>query len=947
MSKFYRRLLCKRYGSNASRQSPEKPNAVASAAAQVIESLEPRCLLSVSFGAPITTALENGQTPLTFASADLNGDGIPDLVIGTTSSGSTNVDLVFLGNGDGTFTAGQTVVLQPSLSNVPVLALADINHDNHVDILQGAFVAGGTEGGIGIALGNGDGTFTDADSFATLGSTPLSLAVADLNHDGNLDLLSEVVGTSSAPNGQPLAGVDFKPGNGDGSFKDFPEALQTKVSDAGLLADFTGNGPLDLATSNGVQQGNGDGTFKSAIAYPTGNGLGLLLSADFNGDGSPDIALAPDYTQTSMPGSINILINQGGLHFSATTIPISASDLAGMTLADVNGDGKTDIIATVGPNSADHANSIALMTGNGDGTFAAPIYTPIGSDGGPVLVADVRGTGQLDIVVLNPAANTVSVLPNQAIGVSSTTVTSNVATAVTGDPVQFTATIHGGGSSKPTGTVTFLDGTTAIGTAPVQSDGTAVFATSSLAAGTHSITASYGGDSRFGPSTSAALTETIQTPAEHNAGDVSVQISQLQLPSIVVPGDKGAVTFVLTNNGSKTVAGRIAIQLFASTNGKIDSSSTQVALPSLQSKAINLKPSKSIKIKVRFIVPLTLQPANYKFLAQVIAGSGITSADVFGGVFTSSSVKLVTQFGTVGNRHNVTLLQQNSDGTQSSFSLSGPGTGTWVSNTASLSLNGTTGASQLKILNRGGNHLTSINTVTVNGSLRKFLESTVSGLVSLNVSGSIGLLAGGNLSNASIQFGSAGKVTLGTLTDTTLKSTGSIGSLSVTSWTGTSNNVLAAKTIGTLTSKGEFDPTLNIHGPGLVLKSARIGGGVASAQWALHGSVGSIQINGALNNAGIFAGTDFGADNARGGGDDIFDAGSIKSLVIDGNLTNALIGAGLNSSSNGFLPGSSIGVIFIKGTLDTNSTIVAASLPPVVVVNGSPVNTATDPHFKL
>ncbi len=944
MSIFYRRWFLKNNSSHSCDRHPSL--AMTAAARQVVETLETRRLLSVSFAAPITTTLASGFTPATFASADVNGDGISDLVISTVAGGSGNVDLVLTGNGDGTFSGQTNVLVQPNLNNVPVLQLADINRDGAIDILQGAFVSGPApqEGGIGIALGNGDGTFTDAQSFATLGSTPVSLSVADLNNDHIPDLLANVIGTSGTGG---FAAVDFKPGNGDGSFKDFPEALQNQPSHASFLANFTGNGPLDLASSFGVAQGNGDGTFRSPVAYPTGNGLGLLLSGDFNGDGKPDIALAPDYTQTAQAGSIIILINQGTLNFNATTIPISASDLTGMTLADLDGDGKTDIVASVGATSADHANTVAVMTGNGDGTFAAPLYTPIGSDGGPVLAADVTGRGKLDVVVLNPAAKTVTVMTNQALGVATTTLTSNASTAVAGDPVQFIATVHGGGSSVPTGTVTFLEGTTALGSAPVQADGTAVFSTSSLAAGTHAITASYGGDNRFGPSTSAPFTQTIQTPAEHNAGDVSVQISQLQLPSIIVPGDKGSVTFVLTNNGSQAVAGRIAIQMFASSNGTIDSSSTQVAMPSLQSKAINLKPGKSIKIKTKFIVPLTLQPNNYKFLARAVPGSGLTASDVFSGTFASSTVKLVTQFGTVGNRHNVTLLQQNSDGTQTSYSLLGPGTGTWTSNAITATLTGTTGASQLKITKRGGNRIADLNTLTVNGSLKKFQGTTVSGLANLSISGSVGQLSIGSMSNGFIHVGSAGKITLGVVTDTTLTTTGAISSLTVTSWTGSNTNELVAGSLGILTSKGEFDPTLNIHGPGMALKSARIGGAVNNAQWAIHGNIGSVQINGVLNNSGIFAGTDFGGDNARGGGDDLFDAGSIHSLVINGNLTNALIGAGLNSNANGFVTGSSIQVIFIKGTLDTNSTILAASLPPVAVVNGSPVNTATDPHFHL
>jgi len=158
---------------------------------------------------------------------------------------------------------------------------------------------------------------------------------------------------------------------------------------------------------------------------------------------------------------------------------------------------------------------------------------------------------------------------------------------------------------------------------------------------------------------------------------------------------------------------------------------------------------------------------------------------------------------------------------------------------------------------------------------------------------------------------------------------------------------LAATSIGKLSSKGEFDPTVSLHGGGQALGSVNIGGAVKNAQWAIHGNVGSVFIKGACNDMGIFAGTDFGPDNARGGGDDTFATGSIGALVIGGNVTGCLFAAGISSDGRSLLPGSSITVINIKGTVDTNSAIIAASLPPVAVINGSPVKTAGNKTFQI
>ena len=111
MSMFHRRWFRKNRSSNSRNHLARSSEAVFRAASQAVEDLESRRLLSVSFAAPITTTLASGFTESTFASADVNGDGISDLVI-TTVGGSNNVDLVLLGNGDGTFSAQDNVVLE-------------------------------------------------------------------------------------------------------------------------------------------------------------------------------------------------------------------------------------------------------------------------------------------------------------------------------------------------------------------------------------------------------------------------------------------------------------------------------------------------------------------------------------------------------------------------------------------------------------------------------------------------------------------------------------------------------------------------------------------------------------------------------------------------------------------------------------------------------------------
>ncbi|HEX5244599.1 MAG TPA: FG-GAP-like repeat-containing protein [Tepidisphaeraceae bacterium] len=950
MSKSQRRF----YPSNQELERSRKIKSRAILGAAAIETLEQRTLLSAAtFGTPVTVPLEQGSPVLSMAVGDLNGDGLADLVISNSSAtGGGPNEQVLLSKGDGTFKAEPDVILQPNLNNAPYTAIADVNGDHIPDILQSDFVYAGNgttvaQGGVGVALGNGDGTFTAAADFAHSDSTPLSFQVADLNHDGKADL---VISTAGAPGGSSGVGsIIFDPGKGDGTFTITGSQIENHPSNSVVLADFRNNGLLDLATSYGVEKGNNDGSFSTPFTYPAGNGLGRVIVADFNGDGLPDVALAPDDTQTTQAANITILINNGLQGFNASTVPISATatDLAGLTAADINGDGHADLIATLGPGSPDHANNLVVIPGNGDGTFGTPQFTPVNSDAGQVETGDVYGLGRPDVIVLNPVAMTATVFPNTALGVTTATVTSNSTTAVTGDPVQFTASVKGGGTAKPTGTVTFLDGSTPIGTQPVRGDGRAILTITSLAAGDHAITASYSGDTHFGASTSAAVTQTIQSAAEHNAAEVSVQVASVSLPSVVVPGDKGTISLTFTNNGNAAVSGHLNVKLYASASGAIDSNAVAILIPALNAKSINLKPGRSIKFATKFVVPVTLAPGSYNLIVQGAPGAGLSANQVFGGAVNSSLISVVSEFGTVGNRRNVTLVHQNSDGSQTLYSLNGPGTGTLDVSSTGVSLTGTTGASQLKIVTRGGSKLVSISTLTVNGSLGKFIAPNTTNLTNVNVSGSVGQMTVGDIISGTVQVGSAGKLTLGTLSGSSITSKGAIGSLSVKSWTGATNMTLAATSIGKLSSAGEFDPGVSLHSGGEALRSANIGGAVSTAQWGIHGSIGSVFIKGACSDMGIFAGTDFGADNARGGSDDTFAAASIGSLVIDGNVTGCLFAAGISSDGTSLLPGSSITVINVKGTVDSNSAFIAASLPTIAVINGSPVKTAGNKTFEI
>jgi hypothetical protein len=490
-----------------------------------------------------------GSDPTSVAVGDFNGDGEPDLAL--TDSGGSNVS-VLLGNGDGTFPAAANYVAGGDPISV---AVGDFNNDGKPDLAVTDFT-----GGVNVLLGNGDGTFQAAVSYPA-GSGPSSVAVGDLNHDGNSDL-------AVADNNDDTVSVLL--GNGDGTFQaavNYP-ADSTNFLGATSVAvgDFDGDGKPDLAVVNrllvDVLLGNGDGTFQAPLRYFPYSNPSSLAVGDFNGDGKPDLAVANN-------GGLSVLLNKGGGTFATAVQYATGTYPKSVAVGDLNGDGKLDLaVANQGsPADVNDVDNVSVLLGNGDGTFQAAVNYAAGSgpssvivgdlngdgkpdlavanqypsknldganmsvllgngDGtfqaavnyaagrGPVSVAlgDFNGDGKSDLAVANNSGGKVSVLLSTTRLASSTALTSSLNPSTFGRSVTFTATVSSSGG-KPTGIVTFNDGVTALGTGPLSTSGQATFTTVALTTGPHSITAVYGGDSKFLSSTSAPLAETVNQAA--------------------------------------------------------------------------------------------------------------------------------------------------------------------------------------------------------------------------------------------------------------------------------------------------------------------------------------------------------------------------------------------------------------------------------------------------
>ncbi len=504
-------------------------------------------LLSVTGGYPTTTTIASstgGGYPLTVT---VTGSGTETVApTGTVSlidktNGNALLGTAALTGAVGTLSL--TNVSNPATGNGPdFVAVGDFNGDGIPDFA----VANIVDGTITILLGNGDGTFTQAaNSPITTGPEPVSIVVGDFNGDGKPDLA--ILDTYEAY-------ITILLGNGDGTFAQAngsPFYLPSGADDPHSIAvaDFNRDGRLDLAVANfangniTILLGNGDGTFSAAENGTTvvGTYPYFVVAGDFNNDGIPDLVVA-----NTGSNSITVLLGNGdGTFTQASGSPITVGDQPHcIALADFNEDGNLDIavVNTVGDN-------ISILLGNGNGTFTSATGSPIASDAiypMSAAVADFNRDGNPDLVVVNDIYSE-SGLGNILLGNGDGTFNASLAFS-SGSGIPYSvATADFNGDGVPDIATTAYDGELVnVELTNLLESASAVFnETSSPGSDLINVEASYSGDGNFGASTSG---ETLIYSAPTNAqitavSPVSGPIGTTVTISGLGLGTSGAVTF--------------------------------------------------------------------------------------------------------------------------------------------------------------------------------------------------------------------------------------------------------------------------------------------------------------------------------------------------------------------------------------------------------------------
>jgi len=248
------------------------------------------------------------------------------------------------------------------------------------------------------------------------------VAAAVLIAHGNVDLVTadNCNNSTNCTNG----GISVFLGNGDGIFLP-PVSYNSggQSAQAVVLVDVNGDGIPDAIVANdcntnncnsgevSVLLGNGDGTFQSAVSY---NSVGVntisVAVADVNADGKPDIILGDQCNNSNncSNGQVSVLLGNGdGTFQTAVGYGSGGQTTQSVAIADVNGDGKPDLeVANWCVNSNCSNGSVSILLGNGDGTFQTAVsYDTIGVSSSSVAVADVNGDGKPDLAVSNECNN--------------------------------------------------------------------------------------------------------------------------------------------------------------------------------------------------------------------------------------------------------------------------------------------------------------------------------------------------------------------------------------------------------------------------------------------------------------------------------------------------------------------------------------------------------------
>ena len=353
-----------------------------------------RGLGGASFGPPET--YQAGPLGQDVLAEDVDDDGWPDLVA-PMAAGRVGV---YLNQRDGTL----HVPDEHATGSEPVaVASADLDHDGRTDLV----VANAFGQTFSVLRGLGKGDFAPKVDFSA-GGEPRDVATGDLDADGDTDVV--------LANG--TGRVVVRLGDGAGGFG--PIAQFAAGSPEGLtVADFTGDGQRDVAVASpsfnrvSLLVGNGDGTLQPKLDFAAGPLPRALVHGDFDGDGLLDLAVADEKASAVGPGKVAFLKGNGAGGFAAPLLFDAGVSADSLAKGDFDRDGDLDLAVAT---NLDVIGFVAILLGNGNGTFAPQVTYPAGRFTSDIVVADIDSDHHLDVAVTNSFNATATILAGRGDG---------------------------------------------------------------------------------------------------------------------------------------------------------------------------------------------------------------------------------------------------------------------------------------------------------------------------------------------------------------------------------------------------------------------------------------------------------------------------------------------------------------------------------------------------
>jgi hypothetical protein len=340
-----------------------------------------------------------GIHPYSIVAANISRNGKVDLIC--MNEGTTTTLVGLTNNGIGVFGSNATYYAE---SNPFSFAAADVSEDGLVDL-----ICLNSANSLTVLTNNSSGSFVSASTEGA-GTFPSSIVTADINGDGMKDLIVD---------DQNLNDLTILTNAGGGIFAvgSAPPPLSSGSSWFVAVADVNGDGKPDLIDVDSgylrILTNNGDGVFTLsstnvlATIWP-----GLGIAVDVNGDGKVDLVIPDYYSGTG--DTLEVLTNNGNGIFSSNATYTVATGPNHVIAADVNGDGKVDLI------SSGFYGTLTVLTNNGNGGFGSNTTLNVASHVYSVVAADVNGDGKLDLITANGSASSLGVLINTSIFPSPT-----------------------------------------------------------------------------------------------------------------------------------------------------------------------------------------------------------------------------------------------------------------------------------------------------------------------------------------------------------------------------------------------------------------------------------------------------------------------------------------------------------------------------------------------